>query len=231
MIGTTPVTESFRSKKELAKEQVLDAIRTGRYRPGDRLRQNQIARDLGLSSTPVREALSELQSNGVLVHETHRGVRVASLDAARVRQVYQARTAIERETARLAFPRIDAAVVRRLKKLLGQMRRDQRAGRMEALSAADEAFHLAMFEASGNPYLMAAIRALWDSFPRYLIWRLEGRLARSADEHERMVATLEGGDAAAFLDAVEAHLDNSLAAILDDLAEKAGAAPDARQME
>ena len=102
------------------------------------------------------------------------------------------------------------------------MRRLLEAGRFEELSAADEAFHLIIFEASGNAHLVAAVRALWAGFPRYLMWSLEGRLERSAAEHETIIAALAAGDEAAFVAAVADHLDRSLAAILQHLAAPGG---------
>jgi DNA-binding GntR family transcriptional regulator len=63
----------FRSKKEIVKQQVVQAILSGRYAAGVYLRQNTIADEFGLSSTPVREALTELQTSGLLVHHAHRG--------------------------------------------------------------------------------------------------------------------------------------------------------------
>lgn len=207
----------YLSKKDLAKRTVLDGIRMGRYKPGQRLLQNEIAEDLGLSSTPVREALAELMSSGVLVHETHRGMRVAALDAERLRKIYVARKAVERETIRIALDHVDDQTLSTLRSLMQKMRRHQRSKQYELLVTADELFHLTIFEASQNPYLIAAIRNLWNSFPRYLIWNIADRVACSMAEHEAIFAALEARDARALVAAADRHLDNSLATILRHL--------------
>ena len=209
---------SYFTKKDIAKDSLLRAIRAGRYRPGQALRQNDIARDLGLSSTPVREALTDLAASGLVVYEQHRGVRVADVGPERVRQVYSARKLIEREAARLAVPAVDAATLRRLRDLLADMAECRRRGDQEKLMAADEAFHLTILGAGGNPFLVDAVRQLWDAFPRYFIWLSEARMAQSMDEHAHMLDALEAGDEAAVLAAVDAHLDHFLDAVLGYLA-------------
>ena len=97
----------FHTKKQIATDRLRHAIRIGRYPPGAPLRQNDIASDLGLSSTPVREALSELSDSGLVVYEQHRGSRVSTLDLDRIEQAYAARRIIEKESAKLAFKKID----------------------------------------------------------------------------------------------------------------------------
>jgi DNA-binding GntR family transcriptional regulator len=202
------------TKKALARTSLMNAIRAGRYRPGQRLRQNDIARDLGLSSTPVREALTDLIGTGLVSYEEHRGVRVAEIDPERVRHVYQARKVIEHEAARLAFKGIDGALLARLRSLLHDMAAFRRAGQFDQLMLADEAFHLTILEASGNPYLVGAARHLWDGFPRYFIWLSEARMDQSMDEHAGMIDAVAAGDRKAFLAAVDEHLDHSMAAVL-----------------
>ncbi len=209
----------FTTKKALAKDSLLHAIRAGRYRPGQRLRQNDIARDLGLSSTPVREALTDLVGSGLVTYEQHRGVRVADVEPARVRQIYHARKLIEHEAARLAFAAIDAATLVRLRAGLDEMAVCRREGRAEKLMAVDEVFHLIILEASGNPYLVNAAKQLWDGFPRYFIWLSEARMDQSMNEHAMMADAVANGDEKAFLAVVDDHLDHSLAAVLGFLAE------------
>lgn len=200
----------FRTKRQIATETLRHAIRMGRYAPGEALRQNELAAELGLSSTPVREALSELATDGLVVHREHRGNEVAALDGERVAQIYTARRIIETETARLAFARDDGDMLDDLKARLAEMAEAAASGDDDSLVRADEAFHLRLYEAADNPYLLAAIRTLWNSFPRYFLWTIEDRIARSAEEHRAIVTALETRDEAAFLTAVAAHLDNSL---------------------
>jgi len=205
---------AFITKKGLAKEQLLQAIRAGRYQPGARLRQNEIARDLGLSSTPVREALTDLIGSGLVTYEQHCGVRVAEVEPEQVRQVYHARKLIEREISRLAFQAMDTDTIDRLTALVDEMDEHCLNGHIDKLMAADEKFHTTILKACGNPYLVTAAQHLWDGFPRYFIWLSEGRMAQSMGEHRRLVEALSEGDEKGFVDSTTEHLDNSLAMVL-----------------
>jgi DNA-binding GntR family transcriptional regulator len=218
---------AFTTKKGLAKEQLLQAIRAGRYQPGARLRQNEIARDLGLSSTPVREALTDLIGCGLVTYEQHCGVRVAKVEPEQMRQVYHARKLIEREISRLAFRAMNTDTLGQLTALADEMDAYCRAGHIDKLMAADETFHTIILEACGNPYLVAAAQHLWDGFPRYFIWLSEGRMAQSMGEHRRMVEALAEGDEEGFVDMTVEHLENSLAKVLAYVAAQTVEAEDA----
>src|SRR5207245_2058263 len=89
----------FRTKREVAIDTLREAISSGRYVSGQSLRQVQLVQDLGLGSTPVREAVLELLGRGVLVQESHRTVRVAELDLNRLRNIYRVRALLETEAA------------------------------------------------------------------------------------------------------------------------------------
>src|SRR5213078_4614356 len=84
-----PQNPIFRTKREVALDSLQNAIRLGHYSPGQPLRQFQLVKDLGLGSTPVREAVLELLARGILVQESHRSVRVAELDLDRLRNIYR----------------------------------------------------------------------------------------------------------------------------------------------
>src|ERR1700704_2469094 len=92
----------FLTKREVAVARVKDAIMLGRYRPGQPLRQVQLMADLDLGATPAPGGGLEVGAKGLLVHESHRGMRVAALDAERVRHVYSVRALLESEAARLS---------------------------------------------------------------------------------------------------------------------------------
>ncbi len=206
---------NFQTKKQIATERLRHAIRSGRYALGQPLRQNDIATDLGLSSTPVREALAELAVSGLVVYEEHRGARVTTLDIARVEQVYAARRLIEREAAKLAFRNIGPADIKTLDRLCADMTQALAREDFEALAHADEAFHDHIRNACGNPYLVSAVEHLMHSFPRYFIWNIGGRMKQSMREHREMVQALKTKDRTRFVQAVTDHLDHSLQTVRD----------------
>src|SRR5712675_1152523 len=131
-----PQTPVFRTKRELALDQLQNAIRLGHYAPGQPLRQFQLVKDLGVGSTPVREAVLELLARGILVQESHRSVRVAELDLDRLRNIYRVRALLETEAARLGTAKISDQAIDRMRSLLKKMIAAKHAGDIEAASRA-----------------------------------------------------------------------------------------------
>ena len=206
----------FQTKKDLALARLRNAIQTGQYKPGERLRQNDLARELGLSSTPVREALLHLLSTGLLTAEAHRGVQVADLNLERIQRIYTARNILERETAKMAFAHITPLRVTELQSLADQMQRVDFDRGLAELVALDEAFHMLIFEASGNEFMIKAVRDTWDAIPKYLVWNVsKSRLKDAMVEHLAIVGALRAREKADFIGAVDLHVRNSRDTMVD----------------
>ncbi|MBI4182382.1 MAG: GntR family transcriptional regulator [Proteobacteria bacterium] len=208
MAGRPPPT-----KRELAVEALRDAILRGKYEPGQRLRQNQVARELGLSATPVREALRELRAQGIVEHQSRRSVRVAELDLDNLRELYAVRSLLESRAARLSVPCLTEADLARLVRLQATMEAAFKAARMKAILAADKEFHETLYRSAGNRHLLGLVRQLWESFPRHLLWLVPGRTESSLAEHRRILAAARRRDGAAAARAVGRHLASGLKAL------------------
>lgn len=210
-------SERFHTKREVAIARMKDAILLGRYRPGQLLRQVQLMADLDLGATPAREAALELVARGLLVHESHRGVRVAHVDAERASHIYSVRALLEAEAARLATNNAGVAAVERLRRAMEAMERACEAGDRKRLAVADERFHRVLAEDAGNPVLTRQIEQLWEQFPRYMLWRNRARIAESLREHRAILHHFMQRDADAVASAVREHIlhgFDALAAIL-----------------
>lgn len=213
----------FRTKREDAVAKVRGAIMAGRYRPGQPLRQVQLMADLDLGATPAREAALELVAKGLLVHESHHGIRVAELDAARVAHVYRVRALLESEAARLSAANADAPTIDEVRGLARTMAAAFAAGDLRGLGDADARFHRALYAAAGNPMLLALIEQMWDQFPRYMLWQRRERVRQSLAEHKAIAAAFARRDAAGVGRAVERHILNGLRAFDALLAAQAAA--------
>jgi DNA-binding GntR family transcriptional regulator len=200
----------FLTKRELAVAKVKDAILLGRYRPGQPLRQVQLMADLDLGATPAREAVLELVAKGLLVHESHRGMRVAGLDAARVRDVYQVRAMLESEAARLAAAAATDAAIDRARRAVQAMKSALTANDLKKLSSVDSRFHQALYENAGNPVLLGLIEQMQEQFPRYMLWRIPGRIRQSIHEHEKILERFALRDGTGTAKAVRQHILNGL---------------------
>src|SRR6185437_7003745 len=115
-----------------------------------------------LGATPAREAALELVARGLLVHESHRGVRVADVDPERASHVYSVRALLEAEAARLAARDADDVAVERLRRVMEAMERACEAGDRKRLALADERFHRLLADGARNPVLTRQIEQLWD---------------------------------------------------------------------
>jgi DNA-binding GntR family transcriptional regulator len=190
--SVTPAA-SYLSKTDMVAALIRELIITGELAAGEQLRQRDLAQRFGVSQTPVREAMRRLESEGLVIGDTHRGFTVAAGDAGPVEENFQIRAALESLGASLAARKIDAAGISRLQDLNRQM---------AALAEDDpryadlnREFHFTLYEFSRSPLLMSLMRLLWASLrggPRVLRTHAE-----SARQHDAILDALRAGDAEA----------------------------------
>ena len=212
MIEKTP-GPVFRTKREIALDSLQNAIRLGRYAPGQPLRQFQLVQDLGVGSTPVREAVLELLARGILVQESHRSVRVAELDLDRLRNIYRVRALLETEAARLGTAKIADPAIGQMRVLLAKMSEAKRKGDMEAAIGADYDFRGILYAAAENSILVDLIQQTWNLFPGSILWNIPGRVAQSIKEHRVILDAVARHDPTGAAYAIEHHLLSALAAL------------------
>ena len=194
------------------RDRIVDELRrrilAGTLPRGARLPQDELARDFGASSTPVREALRLLEAEGLVVAEPHRGVRVAGVDLAQVTATYVVRRLIESYAMRRATLRLSRRDLARARDLLERAPVDPAAARDR-----NRAFHFLLYDRCGMPELVERIAAMWQAFPWDLMLDSDDRAAASHREHLDLLAALETGDPDAAAAATERHLSNGFAAI------------------
>jgi DNA-binding GntR family transcriptional regulator len=133
-------------------------ILSGKYKPGDRLNESQIARELNISRIPVREALSQLQEQGLVQNRERRGMFVTNIGPEEVLQISSLRIILETEALRLAKAHMTPQILLQLEKLMAQM--DDWNGTLLEAASLDLEFHRTLWQAAGNPYLERALNAL-----------------------------------------------------------------------
>jgi DNA-binding GntR family transcriptional regulator len=177
---------------------IRDRIDDGRLARGTRLHQEDLAAELGVSRTPVREALRRLAAEGRVELLTNRGARVADIDLAAMPEPYEARLVIEPGAAALAARRgLSAAQRRQLHAAIAAHRRA--AGDLQRSFAANRDFHLGLVAASGNELLLQFAEHLWIARIGAAIYETQAetseRMLLDADEHEAILDAVERGDA------------------------------------
>ncbi len=136
-------------------------ILAGEIRPGERLNESQIARDLSVSRIPVREALSQLHEQGLVMNQERRGMFVVQLSNDEVQQINSLRLLIEAEAMRLAHARMTPEIQAELTSLVEQM--EAWDGPLIEAAALDLKFHAVIWRASGNPHIKRTLGTLTTS--------------------------------------------------------------------
>jgi DNA-binding GntR family transcriptional regulator len=196
---------------------VRQRIRNGRLVPGQRLVEADIVSATGISRSKVREALRRLESDGLVTIEEYRGASVKKLGPDEVRQIYQARMALEGLAAAECATRADDALLARLSEVQQQMNDGEHAGDHDRFARLNEAWHRLIIEGSGNQYIgqfltrlsVPIYRLLFSSF--YTTQRI-----RSANaDHRIITAAIIERRAADAERAMRTHIRNGLDALIE----------------
>ncbi|MDZ7840148.1 MAG: GntR family transcriptional regulator [Gammaproteobacteria bacterium] len=153
---------------ELVYERVIEAICSGTLDPGERLTQEELARQLNVSRLPVGQALNRLKSEGFLIPAGKRGLKVAPLEGRFVRELYEFRAGIDQVSAGLAAKRAGAGLRDRGNAVLERGRRAAAAHDIPELIAADMAFHTLICEAAGNWMILETMESHWNHTRRVM---------------------------------------------------------------
>ncbi|MCY0387302.1 GntR family transcriptional regulator [Robbsia sp. Bb-Pol-6] len=206
------VSSRVSSRAETAYARLRDDIFTFRMLPGDRFTESDVAACLGISRTPVREALLRLQGEGLVRVQFRSGWEVVPLDFGRFEDLYELRKLIERHAIRTlcveTHARVDRAV---LTDLRAQWCGPADAAPLDSVAAAarDEAFHIALVRAAGNAEILDTFAHLTDKIRviRRLDFEYDSRVRVIRGEHAALLDAILARDAAAALELIGAHID------------------------
>jgi DNA-binding GntR family transcriptional regulator len=195
---------------EQVKDRLLQDILSGRYPPHSRIVETRVARELGTSQAPVREALRGLEALGVVEILPFRGARVRRPTARELLEAYAVRAELEALGARLGVPKMTDADLAELEALHDAMQRAAEAGDRHAVAVADAAFHGRLLALAAN----ATLERVWQSlepFSRtYITLVAPGADAHwTADLHPRIIAALRTRDPEAVAAALRRHFDEA----------------------
>ena len=180
----------FASKSDVVCALLRELIISGEISPGHQLKQRDLAARFGVSPTPIREALRRLESEGLVVSDTHRGTTVAMSQRSAAEDNGMIRAALESLGVRLAARQVSDAEIAELRALNAVMA-DMAEGH-PGYAAANRAFHFKVYELARSPILLSLMRLLWQSI---LLGPMTARAHRESWlQHERLVDALAAGD-------------------------------------
>jgi len=194
----------YRTATQHVAECLREGIATGALAEGDALVQDEIALALGVSRTPIREALRMLEAEGWVHLSPHRGAVVATLSADEIRQIFEIRFALEALALRQSVPKLDASAFEEARKILDALDSESDIGRWVELH---RKFHMRLYSAA-SARLLSLIEDQYDAVDRYL--RLEllamDNAADNRDEHHAILDACMAGDIDTAIRMCEPHI-------------------------
>lgn len=205
--------------QQAALAHLRELIASGRLKPDARIRQEQLAAELGTSVIPVREALKTLEAEGQVRYAPHRGYQVARLSLEELTETYLIRRLLEDEIVRIAAPLLGDDDFAELDRLMATMERASATGDSTAMIAANRDFHFTIFATARHPRMEDFIRMLWQSTDAYRsVYYTDGRARdRVNHEHRSIVAALRAGDVDRAVRELDEHRGHAVAALAERL--------------
>jgi DNA-binding GntR family transcriptional regulator len=212
--------------QEHAVEWLRRAIVVGELRPGQRVIQEDIADQIGVSLAPVREALRVLEQEGQVSYRPRRGYFVTELRVEDLEEIYELRRVLEERAARDALPTLDEHALDRIALAAEDCDRAAAGGDVAAELEANRRFHFTILEAPDNPHAMRLIRLLWDATEAYraLYYNSPDERRAASAAHERILAAVREGsrDADRLVAELDRHRERALEVLREILAADRG---------
>ncbi|MGI9357054.1 MAG: GntR family transcriptional regulator [Rhizobiaceae bacterium] len=207
LVQLKKITSERRRLADEVYDQLLEAIRTGQIGADERLVQEKLATELKISRTPVREALMRLEQDGILVVSPRGGFIIHKMDDQEVRELYQARAAIEGQAVRILASQNEADNNRKLRQFIEQ-EEDISAPTTRAYFEANRKIHRAFVELTQNRYLLEMFDNIWNRATSYQLFAAIEKidLSQSLGDHMVLVDAIESGDPAVAMEAIISHI-------------------------
>lgn len=212
------VGSRHRTLRELVADAILERIHSGELQPGERLYEDKLASELGVSRNPVRESIRALEATGLIEVVPRRGAYVAEIDHADLAQLLEVRQILEAHGAALAALRRDDEVVARLDRCISDGSEASKNDDLVTAAECHRDFHLAIEEASGNRYIGETVGPLRRRTELVFSMLSDHRSMLSWEEHRRIRDAIANGDP----DLARQRTLEHMAGVIDDLGHASG---------
>ncbi|MGN0244329.1 MAG: GntR family transcriptional regulator [Lachnospiraceae bacterium] len=195
------------------------AILTGELKPGERLMEIHLADRLGVSRTPIREAIRKLELEGLVVMIPRKGAQVARITEKNLKDVLEVRRALDMLAVRLACSRMDDEYKKQLREACDEFARVVKNNNTKDITEADVSFHDIINKATGNDRLIQLVNNLAEQMYRYRLEYIKDAAYhnRLVAEHEEIYSAIMDGDEERAAKAVVLHIDNQEETIIKHL--------------
>ena len=199
-----------------------DAILKGELEPGERLMEIQLAERLGVSRTPIREAIRKLELEGLVLMIPRKGAEVAKISETSLRDVLEVRRSLEELAAELACQRMDAEALKDLEDAQKAFIQAVESGETMTMAEADEHFHDVIYMGTGNTRLVQILNNLREQMYRYRLEYIKDAEKRQIllVEHESILRAIRSRHVAEAKEAVRSHIDNQEITVSKNIKER-----------
>ena len=203
-------TNAYLPLRDVVFHTLREAILKGEIKPGERLMELQLASKLGVSRTPIREAIRMLELEGLAVTTPRKGAEVAKMTEKDMEDVLQIRKALDELAVGLACDNIVESQLEKLFVALKNFEESTRSGDVKQIAQADVEFHDVIYQAADNPKLMNMLNNLREQIYRYRVEYLKNKSSypRLSEEHKEIYEGLKRGDKQAVVEIVSHHVEN-----------------------
>ena len=198
------------------------AILRGEFKPGERLMEIQLANKLGVSRTPIREAIRKLELEGLVIMIPRKGAEVADITEKSLRDVLEVRKALEELAVKLACERITEEEIQELKDAADAFQKILSEKDITKIAEADEAFHDVIFKSTGNDRLIQLLNSLREQMYRYRLEYLkrEEYHPQLLEEHQQIIDRITRKDQSEAAELIDRHIGNQVDVMLEMIRHK-----------
>lgn len=214
--------DDFLPLRDVVFNTLRQAILRGELQPGERLLEIHLANKLGVSRTPIREAMRKLELEGLVLMIPRKGAVVAEITEKSLRDVLEVRKALEELAVRLACEKIQDEEIEELKAAAKEFENALKSGDVTVFAEADVKFHDIIYRTTDNQRLIQLLYNLREQMYRYRVEYLKRKDSHEVllAEHQRIIETIEKRDEKSAVEAVCTHIDNQVEAVSDTIRTK-----------
>lgn len=214
--------DSYQPLRDVIFETLRKSIVTGEIKPGERLMEVSLAEQMGVSRTPVREAIRRLEAEGLVTMTPRKGTHVSQLSIKDIMDVLEVRTVLDKLATDLAAERIQAAQLKSLEGIHKAYINCVQKSNIEGAVKKDVEFHDIIYAASGNPRLVAVATSLREHVYRFRVLYMKDALIAEnvLIEHEQILSALTNAESEKASNLAEKHIRNQMESIIENVNEK-----------
>lgn len=183
-----------------------DAIVKGEFQPGERLVQEELAAAMGVSRMPIREALRQLEKEGLVTLEAHKGAIVTPVAPEDIEEIYELRATLEAMAAEKSMQNLTHEDRQNLKQLVEAMEQAVLQGDVEQFVELNADFHKLLRKGCSWRRIQTFLDMLWNGFPPHTPNMLPGQMDRSLHEHKEMVAAIDSSNGEQLKEIMQRHI-------------------------